>query len=157
MGSRSPCEHSISPEASVPVAVMTTAGSPGGLPARNAAAWLVVTDGAIHHPHAGSRRTSRGSPQSDFLSAAGAHSTIEAASALSQSCHEMSLSQKWVRCLACGSSSFVRTRTGHLRRISRRFQPKVLILKMSGLPVQNKTLLSGSHQHRRSPSDKASC
>lgn len=93
---------------------------------------------------------------SDFLSASGAPWTIEAASALSQSCLELSLWQTGVRCLACGSSSFVRTRTRRLRRILRRCQPKVLILKMSGLPVQNKTLLSESQQHRRSPSDKAS-
>lgn len=63
-GSRSPYGHSVSPEASVPMAVMATAGSPGGSSARNAEAWLVVTDEAVITPQAGSRRASRGGPPS---------------------------------------------------------------------------------------------
>lgn len=46
------------------MAVMATAGSPGGSSARNAEAWLVVTDEAVITPQAGSRRASRGGPPS---------------------------------------------------------------------------------------------
>lgn len=49
-GIRSSCEHSINKKASVNVAVMASAGSPGGSSAHNSLAWLVVIDEAINHP-----------------------------------------------------------------------------------------------------------
>lgn len=84
-------------EASVHVAVMGTAWSPGGSSAHNTLAWLVVIDEAINHPSVPAHfRTPLGTHGlafyfSDFLPAPCMHLTIKAAPHLSPSCDVISL------------------------------------------------------------------